>query len=108
MSKQYKVKSLGEVLEKALEHSPLQKEIKNQRMLKQWVEIVGEDIAKISRPLYTKSNILFIGCESPVALDYLNWQKVNILKKIRKVFGKEIKSIKCLPKEEDIWYSQQK
>lgn len=95
--------ALGDILEKVLVNTPLQKEVNKKKLALQWQKIVGEDVAKISRPLYTKKNILFIGCESPVALEYIRWHEKVIVKKARKFFGKEINVIKCISKEEGIW-----
>lgn len=95
--------TIGEILEKVLAKTPLQKEVNKRKIQLQWQEIIGEDIAKISRPLYTKKNILFIGCESPVALEYIRWHEKDVIKKVKKFFGKEINAIKCLAKEEGIW-----
>lgn len=95
--------TIGEILEKILAKTPLQKEVNKRKFQLQWQEVIGEDIAKISRPLYTKKNILFIGCESPIALEYIRWHEKAVIKKAKKFFGKEINAIKCLAKEEGIW-----
>jgi len=58
-----------------------------------WPEIVGEKISGHSRPLSYNAKRLFVGVDSPAWINQLSFLKADIIKRIQKEAGLEIKEI---------------
>jgi predicted nucleic acid-binding Zn ribbon protein len=79
---------VGEILPGVIATLGLEEKFEEGRLLKRWVEVVGEAIAKRSRPRGFKDGILFIEVENSVWMQELWFQQEKIVKRIRERFPK--------------------
>ncbi len=81
-------RSLAEILEAALQHSPLREGLHQQKVLSSWKEIVGEEIARHSEALALKDGILWVRVEGSAWSQELTLLKPQIKKRLEERLGK--------------------
>lgn len=84
------VKSLGDAIETVLRVYGLENGIRQYDAMRQWNEIVGEEISKVSSALDVNDNILYVKVKSMTWRTELQFQKMQILAKIENRFGKNV------------------
>jgi predicted nucleic acid-binding Zn ribbon protein len=89
-------RQIGDVLEGLLKKLGLQKKLQEARMVQDWPRIVGDKIARHSRPVAMKRKVLYVNVDSSVWLAELNnFFKGKILDKVNEELGeKRIRDIR--------------
>ena len=86
---------IGDVLASSMKRRGYGKKISEAMIFLDYPELVGEQIAKVTRPLHLKDGIMFIGVESPVWSHHLHFFKPEIMKKLNSQFDRKlVKDIK--------------
>jgi predicted nucleic acid-binding Zn ribbon protein len=79
-------------LDQLLRQTGMDLQIKEQRILDEWVQLVGENIGKISHPERVKDGILYVRVQSMTWRTELLFQKQIILQRITEQVGKGLVS----------------
>jgi predicted nucleic acid-binding Zn ribbon protein len=98
MNKKSSFDEISELISTAVKNLEPDKNIKVYPIWKNWKEIVGEKTASKSNPLMIRGNILIIEVENSVWMNEIQFQKEEILEKIKKVDLK-VEKIKFLIKK---------
>lgn len=109
---------MAQALEKTLRKLPQAKKIKEQMLLDAWPEVVGEEIARRTSPLYIENGCLFVLAQDSAWAQHLSMQRrkivsalnkkvrTNILKEIRfKADGRVLatRQVECAKKDAGSW-----
>lgn len=90
---------LKEILNKALVKWDLAPTLRRYEVMARWPEIVGERIAKKSRPTKFLGEVLVVEADHPAWVQELNLLKSQILEKIKLTCGQsEIRNIRFMMK----------
>ena len=82
-------KTFDELLSVVFKENPYaEQKILEQKIMMAWTEVVGEVVAKASRPLSLKKNTLIVHVTDSMWMQHLIFLKIEILKKYRKKFPK--------------------
>jgi predicted nucleic acid-binding Zn ribbon protein len=84
------MESLDNLIEKTLKKLKLEKPAREWEAVHHWDEIVGEKIARISKPVRAENKILYVSVSSSSWCSELDFQKPKILKKIANKIGENI------------------
>jgi predicted nucleic acid-binding Zn ribbon protein len=84
------LESLGSLLEKTVSRFGLKKKSDQWKVVQQWPFIVGETLAKLSRPVSIRDGVLFVAVPSSTWAQELDFQKNEILKRISALFDKDL------------------
>jgi len=79
---------VGEILPQVLATLGLEEKFEEGRLLKGWPEVVGEVIAKRSRPRVLRDGILHIEVEGSVWMQELWFHQKEIIERVRVAFPK--------------------
>jgi len=90
--KRSKPEGVGDILAKLKKTTDLGKHLEHAEIWEHWPEIVGETVAKHTRPQGIKELQLRIEADSAVWMHKLNYRKWQIMKKINRIAGKELVS----------------
>ncbi|MBL7647744.1 MAG: DUF721 domain-containing protein [Candidatus Hydrogenedentes bacterium] len=90
--KRTKPEGVGDILAKLKKTTDLGKHLEHAEIWEHWPEIVGETVAKHTRPQGIKELQLRIEADSAVWMHKLNYRKWQIMKKINRIAGKELVS----------------
>jgi len=86
---------IGSAIKSFLKKTGLEKGIKEQNVLKIWNKTVGLKISKNTTPVSIKNGILILKVSTPAWRQELQFQKIEIIKKLNKKLNKEtIKEIR--------------
>lgn len=86
--------SLGEIIEKALVNFKKERNSPAEKIIREWKDIVGTEIAKVARPVKIKFGTIFVNVENSAWLQELFFLEREILNKLNKqTKGKPIKKI---------------
>jgi predicted nucleic acid-binding Zn ribbon protein len=86
---------VGEILPRVLELMGLDDKFEEAKLLQGWVDVVGPEIAKRSRPRMLRDGILFIEVENSVWMQELWFHQQKIIDRIREEYPKvEVKGIR--------------
>ncbi len=77
-------------LQKLLHQSGMDRKLKEQRILDEWLLVVGENIGKISHPERVRDKTLYIRVQSMTWRTELLFQQKAILQRIADHVGKDI------------------
>lgn len=80
---------IGDVLKSVFERLEKEKKSTKEEIEEVWKSIVGEKGFKHSRPSSLKKNILYVNVDSSVWLHSLSLEKRQILKGLKREFGKD-------------------
>ena len=82
---------LGSILKEILhENSMLKSKIAEQRVLRDWKELLGEGVSMYTSNLYFKRGVLFVQLDSSVLRAELMMNKKNLIDKLNDYAGMEI------------------
>ena len=81
---------LKDILENYLKKNKLQYKIKGYQTIYNWIEVVGEEIARHSHPIKIHGQTLFLRVESNVWANELNVRRGEIINKINRKAKEEI------------------
>lgn len=87
--KSQKPESIGNILTPFLKRTGLSWRIKEQKIIENWKEIVGRDIAQNTEPFRLRGGVLFVRVSNPIWVQQLHFLKEIIIKKI----NQEIKDV---------------
>lgn len=91
----YERGSIGEVVQSAMKRLGLRDRFDEERVLRAWNSIVGDFVARNSRPVELKRKILFVQVIQPAVHYSLDRMKGEILARVQREFGAEnIRDIK--------------
>ncbi|MFH1736997.1 MAG: DUF721 domain-containing protein [Actinomycetota bacterium] len=79
--------SISDVLDALAGRLGIRKQLKRAQVINEWADIVGERIAKETRPDRIKGAVLFVACSGSVWAQELTFLKPEIIKKIRERVG---------------------
>jgi hypothetical protein len=79
---------VGDILPRVLEIMGLGDRFEEAKLMEGWARVVGEVVAKKSRPRAVKEGILYIGVESSVWMQELWYRQKQIIERIAKEFPK--------------------
>ena len=79
---------VGDILPRVLEIMGLGDRFEEAKLMEDWARVVGEVVAKKSRPRAVKEGILYIGVESSVWMQELWYRQKQIIERIAKEFPK--------------------
>ena len=81
---------LKEVLERWLKAVGADKKLKEIRLVNQWEEVIGRNIARSTKDIYIKNGILYLEIISPVVKHEILMLKQGIIKKMNEMAGEII------------------
>ena len=81
---------LKAVLQRYLRAIGADKKLKEIRLVNQWEEIIGRNIARLTENLYIKNGILHLFLKSPVAKHEILLIKKGIIERMNKAAGEKI------------------
>ncbi len=84
------MESLAEALLKALGQFGMAKTVKENQLVAQWPEIVGEQIAKVSQAEKIEAGILNVKVINSVWRNELYYHKKELIKKLNKKAGEKL------------------
>lgn len=87
--KREKPESIGNILSPFLKRMGLSWRIKEQKIIENWKEIVGQDIAQNTEPSRLRGGVLYVKVSNPIWMQQLQFLKEVIIKKIHQ----EIKEV---------------
>jgi len=79
---------VGDILPRVLEIMGLEDKFEEVKLMQGWAAVVGEVVAKKSRPRAVKEGILYIGVESSVWMQELWYRQKQIIERIAEEFPK--------------------
>ena len=85
-----KLSPLGRILTRSFKSLGVDLKITQQKVMDQWLEIVGEPIDSISRPRYFKFRTLFVNVSDSMWLHHLVFMEDQIKEKINKFMGRKL------------------
>lgn len=89
------MEKIGTILGETLENSGFKKRLMEAQIFLNYSRLVGEKIARISKPTFFRNSTLFIGVESPVWAHQLHFLKKDIMDKLNMLFKEPlVKDIK--------------
>ncbi|MBN1482733.1 DUF721 domain-containing protein [candidate division KSB1 bacterium] len=83
-------KHIGETLRTVIKDLGFEKKLAQVRLVRQWPEIVGENIANISQAERVYEDILYVKVKSATWRTELLFQKRTIMQRIENTIGKNI------------------
>lgn len=83
-------KTVGEVIDSIVTRLGIRRRLKQAQVVERWDAIVGERIARETKPERVAGNTLFVAASSPVWAQELEFLKREILAKIRDEMGKGV------------------
>jgi predicted nucleic acid-binding Zn ribbon protein len=76
------MEKIGIILKEALKRSGFEKRLMEFQIFLNYDSLVGENIARVSRPVFFRNEVLFIGVESPIWSHQLHFLKRDIIEKL--------------------------
>lgn len=76
------VENVGEILQNTLRRTRLEKRLNEITIFLRYEDMVGENIAEISRPTFIRNGILFIGVKNHIWMHELYMLKLELMDKI--------------------------
>lgn len=87
--KREKPEIIGNILSPFLKRMGLSRRIKEQKIIEDWKEIVGHDVAQNTEPSRLRGGVLYVKVSNPIWMQQLQFLKEVIIKKI----NQEIKEV---------------
>lgn len=89
------MEKIGIILKNTLKKSGFEKKLMQFQIFLSYENLVGETIARVSRPVFFRNDTLFIGVESPIWSHQLHFLKRDIIEKLNSPFNQPlVKDIK--------------
>ena len=85
-----KLSPLGRILNRSFKSLGIDFKIAQQKVIDQWLEIVGEPIDSVSKPRYFKFRTLFVNVSDSMWLHQLVFMEDQIKEKINKSMGRKL------------------
>tara|TARA_B100000315_G_scaffold94826_1_gene87158 strand:+ start:11653 stop:12186 length:534 start_codon:yes stop_codon:yes gene_type:complete len=85
-----KLSPLGRILNRSFKSLGIDLKIAQQKVIDQWLEIVGEPIDSVSNPRYFKFRTLFVNVSDSMWLHQLVFMEDQIKEKINKFVGRKL------------------
>jgi len=85
-----KLSPLGRILNRSFKSLGIDFKIAQQKVIDQWLEIVGEPIDSVSKPRYFKFRTLFVNVSDSMWLHQLAFMEDQIKGKINKSMGRKL------------------
>ncbi|MCE5329783.1 DUF721 domain-containing protein [bacterium] len=83
---------ISNIIEDYISELNLEKKLNNYKLFNHWEEIVGQEIAKNSRPKKLKDKVLFVSTVNPIWASELSLMSQDIIKKINNYLKEDIVS----------------
>lgn len=84
------MESLGDALIKAFRELGLEKKVKQGILISNWPDIVGQQIAQVTKAEKVEDGILIVKCNHSVWRNELYFQKKVLIKKLNKIAGEKL------------------
>ncbi len=85
-----KLKPVGSYLPSVLNKLGLSERLVQQKAVVLWPKAVGKDIKQQTIPNRIEQGVLFVSVSNPVWMNELVYLKLNIIKKLNEMIGKEV------------------
>ena len=85
-----KLSPLGRILNRSFKSLGIDFKIAQQKVIDQWLEIVGESIDSVTKPRYFKFRTLFVNVSDSMWLHQLVFMEDQIKEKINKSMGRKL------------------
>jgi len=82
--------SVGDILKSLVRNTDLGKKMEQARIWSEWANLAGPSLAEHGRPHAVKDQTLIIEVDSTVWMNRYAYYKWDILKRINRLFGREI------------------
>ena len=79
---------IGDILPRVFKNLGLDEKVEEGKLLDAWAEIVGEAVAKRSRPHGVKRGTLVVGVENNVWMQEIRFHQTEIIERIKRRFPK--------------------
>ncbi|MDI3480863.1 MAG: hypothetical protein PWQ97_518 [Tepidanaerobacteraceae bacterium] len=84
------MEKIGIILRETIKKSGLEKKLMQFQIFLRYENLVGEHIAKVSKPVVFRNNTLFIGVENPIWSHQLHFLKREIIEKLNSIFDEPL------------------
>lgn len=81
---------IGEAIQKLLASYHIKSRFDEANLISSWERMVGRPIAKRTKRLFMKNQILFVELDSPALKNDLSIHKIKIIEVFQKEFGMEV------------------
>jgi predicted nucleic acid-binding Zn ribbon protein len=82
--------SIGEVLQEYIDAMSLRRRLKESRIEKIWVELLGKNAASLTRKLYIRNGVLFVHLNSSVLRNEIVMMRETLINRINEQAGEVI------------------
>ncbi|HEX21314.1 MAG TPA: DUF721 domain-containing protein [Actinobacteria bacterium] len=89
---------INDVITECLDEPKLGLKLNENKAVLFWNEVVGDDVAKNTRPTAVRNNILFVSTNNPVWAHQLTIMKTKIIETVNKKLKTTIKDIRFQPR----------
>jgi predicted nucleic acid-binding Zn ribbon protein len=80
---------IGDILKAVFEKLEQEKSLTKEDVEGRWREIAGADAARHTRPASLRKSVLTVFVDSSPWMQHMSLQKRNLLKQLKRVFGKD-------------------
>lgn len=84
------MEKIGIILKETLKKSGLEKKLMQFQIFLNYENLVGDNIARVSRPVFFRNDTLFIGVENPIWSHQLHFLKREIIEKLNSLFNEPL------------------
>ncbi len=77
-------------LKHLLKQSGMERKLKEQRIIDDWMQLVGDSIGKVSKAERISDKVLYVRVQSMTWRTELSFQQKNILQRIAEYVGKDV------------------
>ncbi|GAB4295109.1 MAG: hypothetical protein Kow0090_09950 [Myxococcota bacterium] len=85
-----KPKNLTEILTDSFKKMGLREKLRRDKAVNAWRDVVGAEVAAVSRPILVKNRVLFVAVDSPSWINELNYYSEVIVRQINRIAEAEI------------------
>jgi predicted nucleic acid-binding Zn ribbon protein len=84
------IQTIGEVLHEYVESLQIGRKLKESRIEKQWIELLGRNAASLTKKVYIKKGVLYIYLNSSVLRNEILMMRETLIARINESAGEEI------------------
>lgn len=81
---------IGQAIQKLLNSYHIKSKFDQANLVSSWERLVGKPVAKRTKKLYMRNQILFVELDSPAMKNDLSIHKIKIIEVFQKEFGTEV------------------
>lgn len=81
---------IGQAIQKLLNSYHIKSKFDQANLVSSWERLVGKPVAKRTKKLYMRNQVLFVELDSPAMKNDLSIHKIKIIEVFQKEFGAEV------------------